>query len=315
MPYDEVFELEDINSEFGEAEASPMSSVRTTSPIQKPPRPIKKIRRSTGYRSSTSKKAKTVLFIKRGMGSGYAGVENERTFREQHVDAVRRRQEDHRRDREGHGAFPGAAAAETAMRGVIFWSAAAAAALYAFADCCCSSSLLGVLYTRIDRRRDSRPSPPFPLRRRRPPGRGAAARLSCAGARRLSRSCICKATATRWRARRRASARSQNRGYSVLGTAFRGYPGSTGAPTEAGLTLDLAAMNDDGERRSGPSIVPLGRSLGSGLAVKLARRQPVAPSFSRPPIPRCAVAQKRSRSIPRASCCGIPIYPWIASER
>ncbi|MBN9555083.1 MAG: NAD(P)(+) transhydrogenase (Re/Si-specific) subunit beta [Alphaproteobacteria bacterium] len=60
VPYDEVFELEDINSQFAQADVAYV----------------------IGANDVTNPSAKTVLFIKRGMGSGYAGVENELFFRD-----------------------------------------------------------------------------------------------------------------------------------------------------------------------------------------------------------------------------------------
>lgn len=87
---------------------------------------------------------------------------------------------------------------------------------------------------------------------------------------------------------------------------YRGYGGSSGKPTEENLHADALALFDK-VRASHPDIAVVGRSLGSGVAVRLASRRPVA---------RLALVTPYD-SIAEIAAAQFPYFPvrWLLTDK
>src|SRR4051812_41767040 len=88
-------------------------------------------------------------------------------------------------------------------------------------------------------------------------------------------------------------------GLGVLALNYRGFGGSSGTPTEAGLLLDAAAVYGFAAERYGAArILVWGESLGPGGAVALAAEHPVARVLLESPFTSTAEV-------------GAAIYPFV----
>jgi uncharacterized protein len=91
----------------------------------------------------------------------------------------------------------------------------------------------------------------------------------------------------------------QSRGFGAAFLSYRGYGGSTGQPSETGLLTDAQAAYDFLRTKGIPpdQIVLVGESLGTGVAVQTAARNPAAAVVLEAPY-SAAVDVARAR------------YPW-----
>ena len=89
-------------------------------------------------------------------------------------------------------------------------------------------------------------------------------------------------------------------GTGLLAVSYRGYGGSTGSPTEAGLRLDAFALYEEGVRRYGMQrLFAFGHSLGSGIAAQLALEKDLRGLILEAPYTSAAaIAQARYWYVP-----------------
>lgn len=92
----------------------------------------------------------------------------------------------------------------------------------------------------------------------------------------------------------------QSRGFGAAFLSYRGYGGSTGRPSEAGLLIDAKTAHDHlrGLGVAAEQIVLVGESLGTGVAVQTAAQNPVGAVVLEAPFSAAV-------DIARAQ------YPWL----
>jgi fermentation-respiration switch protein FrsA (DUF1100 family) len=84
-------------------------------------------------------------------------------------------------------------------------------------------------------------------------------------------------------------------GFGVVAVSYRGFGGSTGSPSEAGLLLDAdAAYVFCTDRYTAERIIVWGESLGTGVAAALASKQAVGRLILEAPFTSAAEVARRS---------------------
>ncbi len=96
-------------------------------------------------------------------------------------------------------------------------------------------------------------------------------------------------------------------GFGVVALSYRGYGGSSGHPSEAGLIADAVAVYTAANRRYGADrIVLWGESLGTGVAVALAAERPI----------KALVLESPFASALEIAARAYPIFPvaWLMKD-
>jgi fermentation-respiration switch protein FrsA (DUF1100 family) len=97
-------------------------------------------------------------------------------------------------------------------------------------------------------------------------------------------------------------------GLGVLAVSYRGYGGSSGRPSEAGLIVDAAAAYAEASRRyAADRVVLWGESLGTGVAVALAAERPV----------KALVLESPFASTLEIAARAYPVFPvaWLMKDQ